>query len=631
MIALLFDHLWQSTLFAGCVALLTLGFAANGAGARFWLWFAASVKFLLPFAALTLLGDTLLAPLALRLHAPTLMRMAPVAQPFSGTDPALIVPDAAIAPVAAHFDPALLLLCVWALGFAVLGLRWLLRWSRLRALVRDAADLDMPSPIAVKSSASRIEPGLVGIIRPVILLPQGIGSQLSPEEMHTILAHELTHWRRRDNLMAAIHMLVEALFWFFPLVWWLGARLNAERERACDESVLAAGGNPIIYAEGILKVCRFYLQSPLACAAGVSGGSLKQRMDVIMENRLLVRLTGFKKSLLAMSAMLTIGAPLGLSLLTTAPLALAAQVERPHPGTEAALRHQIEGWEKKQPDFDDMTAQAAGIARVQQPAIQAMVDGWGPLKKITFKEFGMGAFDLYRVEFEHGTAIWGMAPLLGGKIQGMGVQPATNRTDKGPAPGLADAIRRHYEGLRKGAPAYDLMGQMLLTAVTQQLADLELDAENLGALKVLRFVKVNALGWDVYDATFENGTSTWTVQPLVDGKLTGLQWTEIHLPKAPAHPGTQASLRRYVESLEKGQPNYDDMSPAQAQGVRLLMPDLVVMVRQWGAMKSISFEGGGHRSMDIYDVSFEHAKVEWNIAPLQPDGKANGRNFRVLN
>ena len=48
-------------------------------------------------------------------------------------------------------------------------------------------------------------------------------------------------------------MLVEALFWFFPLVWWLGARLNTERERACDEAVLADGNDPQMYAAGILK------------------------------------------------------------------------------------------------------------------------------------------------------------------------------------------------------------------------------------------------------------------------------------------------------------------------------------------------------------------------------------------
>jgi bla regulator protein blaR1 len=59
MIAGLLDHLWQSTLFAGAAALLTLTLTRNGAGLRFWLWFAASVKLLVPFVVLAALGEYL--------------------------------------------------------------------------------------------------------------------------------------------------------------------------------------------------------------------------------------------------------------------------------------------------------------------------------------------------------------------------------------------------------------------------------------------------------------------------------------------------------------------------------------------------------------------------------------------
>jgi len=75
--------------------------------------------------------------------------------------------------------------------------------------------------------------------------------------------------RRRDNLFAAIHMIVEALFWFHPLVWWIGARLVDERERACDEEVVRLGADPHQYAEGILRTCEYAVESPLACVAGV--------------------------------------------------------------------------------------------------------------------------------------------------------------------------------------------------------------------------------------------------------------------------------------------------------------------------------------------------------------------------
>ena len=86
MIALVLDHLWQSTLFAAGAGLLTLVLRDNSAQVRFWLWFAASVKFLIPFAALTALGRYLLVPLPLQLSALVFFLIQPAAQPFFGAD-----------------------------------------------------------------------------------------------------------------------------------------------------------------------------------------------------------------------------------------------------------------------------------------------------------------------------------------------------------------------------------------------------------------------------------------------------------------------------------------------------------------------------------------------------------------
>src|SRR5262249_42253540 len=124
----------------------------------------------------------------------------------------------------------------------------------------------------------------------------------------------LCHVRRRDNLTAAIHMMVESIFWFHPLVWWIGARLVEERELACDEEVVRLGVEPNVYAEGILGVCKFYLQSPLACAAGVPGGDLKKRIEAIVANRMAPRLTAARKMLLAAAGMAAIGAPVLIGL-----------------------------------------------------------------------------------------------------------------------------------------------------------------------------------------------------------------------------------------------------------------------------------------------------------------------------
>jgi beta-lactamase regulating signal transducer with metallopeptidase domain len=315
MIAALLDHIWQSTAFAGAAALLTLAFRRNGAGTRFWLWFAASLKFLLPFTILAALGETLsqLFPSAL---PRIVLAIPPTAEKLSAPAQMLVAPQSA--------GLMHLLLLLWLLGFAALLCIRLLRWLRLRAVIAAASDVDMLVPVRVKSSPSLLEPGLVGIVRPVVLLPQGLMARLSEAERNAILAHELGHLSRRDNITAAIHMLVETLFWFWPPVWLIGARLIAERERACDESVLAAGHDPEVYAGGILKVCKFCIQSPLACAAGVSGADLARRVRQIMTDQAALDLGGGRRLLLAGAAALALMLPVTEGFLAS-PFAVEVQ------------------------------------------------------------------------------------------------------------------------------------------------------------------------------------------------------------------------------------------------------------------------------------------------------------------
>ena len=270
------DHLWQSTLVAMAIAGLVFFFRNNSAGVRYGLWFAASVKFLLPFSLLTEIGRLTfshpVAPGSLALLA----RVEPATTPFAVLPaPHLVTPH-----------PWLVLaMLTWGAGTLAITLFWLTRAWRLSAIVRRAGRIPLQAPVPVKTTPALLEPGLVGIFRPVILVPDRLAERLSHTEINAILAHELCHLRRRDNLLAAIHMLVEAIFWFHPLVWFIGARLVDEREQACDEAVLGAGQKPLDYARAILKVCRLYLRSPLACAAGVSGADLDRRITAIMATR----------------------------------------------------------------------------------------------------------------------------------------------------------------------------------------------------------------------------------------------------------------------------------------------------------------------------------------------------------
>jgi beta-lactamase regulating signal transducer with metallopeptidase domain len=613
MMEAVLDHLWQSTLFTALAGLFVLTLRPNSARIRFWLWFATSMKFLFPFALLTALGSYLLAPFAPPVSAPAFVMMHPMAQPFAaGAGPAPVL--AAAGP--AWLNPASVLLMLWMAGFAVVATRWLVRWSRLRRILRGAADFPLAVPVAVKTAPSSLEPGLIGIWRPVILLPQGIAERLSVAELDAIIAHDLCHLRRRDNLLAALHMLVAALFWFHPLVWWIGARLNAEREAACDESVLASGTPPQVYVDSILKVCQFYLASPLACAAGVSGADLKNRMGKIMENRKALALGRLKKSLLAAAAAAAFAVPLGLGVLQT-PQAIAQAANAPSPGTEAALRRQIAGWQKRQPVFAELTPDLAARTRQTQAATQKQFDGWGPLKSLSFKGIEYG-YDFYLAEFQHGSTLLMVSPLLHGKIGWLEFEKPSARTDNRPSPGVEAALRQNYAAILKGAPDQSLFSPAI---ARQRLAFWEQDARNLGALKSISFAGITPQGRDLYKAVFANGTAEWRAEPLTEGKVTGLNWDHVFLPRAPRHPGTEIALRHHIESLQRGRPNYEELTPEFAAVQRDHHKVFEDEIRPWGTLRTITYKGGGTRGMDLYDVTFDHARVVWIVAPLTADGK----------
>jgi bla regulator protein BlaR1 len=326
MIALVGNHLWQSTLAAAVAGLLVLALRHNRAHVRYCVWLAASVKFLVPFAMLALAGRQLgwRAVAATGRPDPTTLLIGVIGQPFSGEPHTTLGRAGGEAALGAPPLTAVLVVA-WAFGCAVLLVRWLIRWHRVAAAVRRGSPvtagreidtirrleqtIGVTRPIAVVSSITSLEPGVFGIIRPVLLWPAGIAERLDDGQVEAILAHELCHVRRRDNLAAAIHMVVEAAFWFHPLLWWIGARLVDERERACDEEVVRLGSEPQTYAESILKTCQLYVESPLPCVAGVTGSELKKRIERIMRNEAGAALNPWKKILIVTTAVVAAAAP----------------------------------------------------------------------------------------------------------------------------------------------------------------------------------------------------------------------------------------------------------------------------------------------------------------------------------
>jgi uncharacterized protein (TIGR03435 family) len=346
------NHLWQSTVFAVAAWLLTLTLRKNPARTRYLLWLAASAKFLIPFSLLIGMGSRLAWPRGgAGAQAEWSFAMQEMSQPFGRSAIAVTVPQASLTGMT-HLIPELLI-AAWFCGFVAVVFVWCGRWRRISLVLRGAVQIDggrevkilrrleqvrgSRSRIGVRLSRASLEPGIFGIVRPILLWPEGISERLSDGQLEAILAHEVRHVRRKDNLTATIHMVVEGIFWFHPLVWWLGARLVEERERACDEEVLEMGNERQVYAESILKVCEFYVGSPLACVAGVTGADLKKRMVSIMTGNVVRKLDFSRKLLLSAAAFMVFALPIEFGLMngTSSRAQAQAQVENSGSGVPA--------------------------------------------------------------------------------------------------------------------------------------------------------------------------------------------------------------------------------------------------------------------------------------------------------
>jgi len=313
VIGLLIDHLWQSTLCVGLAALLARACRNVGAQVRYGIWLAASLKFLVPFSLLAMLGSQLGSAPPQRSIVPYFDTVQAIAAPASSAapdEPSQIVLHASKPAI----DLDITLLAIWSLGSAVLAIRWLVRWNTARSIVNAATPIGLDSPIAVRVTPARVEPGVFGIFQPALLLPENIFESLQPEQLRVLIAHESAHVQRRDNLTAAFHSLTEVVFWFHPLVWWMGTRLIAERERACDEAVVRAGKDRHAYAQTILSVCRASLGAPVVSASGASGGPLRTRIEAILNDPVFEPLGRGRRALLATVCVIALAAPIAFGI-----------------------------------------------------------------------------------------------------------------------------------------------------------------------------------------------------------------------------------------------------------------------------------------------------------------------------
>lgn len=308
MVAFIAVHLWQSTLLLVAAWVLALACRRNAAAIRYWIWFAASAKFLVPLALLQQLGDHL---------GRSLPKPLPVDPSLIETANAIFIPSVLRGAGIADGMPSLIVtvvVAVWTLGAAMLCLRWIAQWRSIRSMLVSVPKISMDLPTPVHITPDGLTTGAFGIFRPVVILPRKVMHALSPNQLRAVLAHEACHIRRCDNLTAAIHRCVEVIFWFYPPVWWIGANLLREREAACDESVIEEGHERAVYAESILHTCRLGVIAKFSGVAASTGGNLMQRLSSIMSEQRVQPISRERFALLFVTATLVCFAPIAAGI-----------------------------------------------------------------------------------------------------------------------------------------------------------------------------------------------------------------------------------------------------------------------------------------------------------------------------
>ncbi len=203
----------------------------------------------------------------------------------------------------AYVEPRLpILVLLWAVGASLMALRLgggyalSLRWKRQgtpapaewqRSLDALALRLGLRRPVGLMLTARGSTPMVIGFWKPMVLFPVAVFTNLPSDYLEALLAHELAHVRRLDVLSNLFQGVVETLLFFHPAIWWLSARIRAEREELADQLAAKTLGEPrrLALALNALDDLQPVLpQHPFPVLAA-RGGHLRTRIQRLLSPR----------------------------------------------------------------------------------------------------------------------------------------------------------------------------------------------------------------------------------------------------------------------------------------------------------------------------------------------------------
>lgn len=228
---------------------------------------------------------------------------------------------------------AMPLLALWGLGAGALLVRIAGHVRQMRRIADGATIVPELALDGAKIAQSpRISsPMVVGIFRPLVVLPSGYGSGGSADQLRTILAHEAAHVRRHDAIVGLLQRVAQALLWWNPALYWINDRIDEEREKACDEAAVAAAGDPLLFAQALVGCARRLsaIRHPgLALAIARRPSLLSRRIEHVLTYQ-------SRKAPPAQAAVLLTCAAIFLFCLAAATPRLASDAPRPALAVEA--------------------------------------------------------------------------------------------------------------------------------------------------------------------------------------------------------------------------------------------------------------------------------------------------------
>jgi hypothetical protein len=297
--------------------------------------------------------------------------------------------------------------------------------------------------------------------------------------------------------------------------------------------------------------------------------------------------------------------------------------QTPLPGSREAILRGIEDLQRGTPNFDRMSASLAVKIRRQSSELQAMFKAFGAVESIFFRGVGPGGYDIYGVKFANGVAEFRLLLGADGKADDVIFRPDGNG-----APGGVVACSEE-QGLRSRAEAAPIK-VLIYNASGRDIQLFRLDSEGkraaygtIGEEVTFPMVTYVDSPWVIADAS---GKCLEIVLPgqqtrlhTVEESTAGGQPARAMPPRTVPLPGSEEMLRRYIEAIDRGEPNYDRMTSEVAAQTRQQLPFNQAILSRLGALQAMSFRGVSSLGSDVYIAHFTNGSAEWRIG-LVKDG-----------